>query len=287
MADESTLTSHNDVYLAAQITASILEEIRPRNVMRRLMDEKVAVGSNVYQWPIQDDPGAATAKTEATDRVNTALTTSSAQATLATVGQMASPTDELGAASLVPVIPLVREVVGRSVLEKFEVDMCALLDDTTQTVATSGVDMTADTFLLALATLVSADIPGMYVFVGDPVSTTDLQRDIAASTSAIYGNPRWNPDMINGSDNGFQFTFAGVDVYQSSAVTTANGGADQANGMFVPNHTFGLAVAPGWPIPRIELQRDASNNLTEVVATGRYGGVLKRNGDAVEVQTDA
>ena len=287
MADESTLASHNDTYYAAQIRVGIREALRPQMVMRRLCDEVICVGSNVYQVPIHADPGAATAKTEATDRVNTAITTTSAQATLATVGMMASPTDELGAASLTPIVPAITTELSNAVREKLEVDLTALLDDTTTAVSTSGVDATVDTFISALATLVAADIPGPYVAVGSPVTSTDIQRDMAASTSAIFGNPRWNPDNINATWNGFQFNLGGVDFYQTSAVPTANAGADVVTGVFVPRHSFVLAVAPGWELPRIRTQRDESNNLLEIVATGRYGGVLVRNAEAVEMDTDA
>ena len=290
MADEITLTSHNDTYLAAEVRASLVQEIRPNNTLRKYMDEVMVSGSNVYQWPIQADPGAATAKTEATDRVNTATTTTSAQATVATVGIMFSPTDEVRSASLVELVSWTASMAKRSVWEKLETDLAALLDDGSNATSTAGVDASVDGLLEAASQLVIRDITGRRVFVGSPAQYTRIQRDMASSM-AIYTGAQASAAVNFGGDGRESFVVAGIECSQTSTAHTANGAADDVGAVFIPNHTFGLAVANdpiggGAWLGRVETQRDASNNLTEIVCTGRYGGVMVRDGDFQEYLTD-
>jgi len=291
MANEITLTSHNDTYLASEVRAVLMEEIRPNNSLREDMDEVGLTSSNIHDWPIQDDPGAAAAKTEATDLANTAATTSKASATLATVGIMFSPTDEVRAASLAELVVWTVGVSKRSVLEKLETDLAALLDDPTNATSTSGIDLTVDTLFAAGAALTGRDIVGQRHFTGGPQQYTDLQRDMAASISPYVGEEAKR--AVNfGSDQRQAMVVGDILVKQTSTVPTANAGADVVGCVYVPKHTFGLAVANdpeggGKWLPRVRTQRDESNNLTEIVCTGRYGGVLKRNADGQEVDSDA
>lgn len=291
MADEATLTSHNDVYLAAEVEAALMEELRPNNTLRADMDEVILTESNVKSWPIQDDPGAAAAKTEATTLSNTAITTSNAQATVGTFGIMFSPTDELRSASLVELIAWTSDVAKRSVFEKLETDLAALLDDTTNATATSGVDLTVDTLFAAAAALTERDVVGRRHFTGSPTQYTDLLRDMASSVAPYFGQQAGQ--AVNfGTDQRMAFDVGDIKVQQTSVVPTANGGADDVGAVYVPNHTFGLAIAVdpeggGAWMGRVRTERDESNNVTEIVCTGRSGGVLKRNADAQEVDSDA
>lgn len=291
MANEITLTSHNDTFLAAELTETLMEEIRPNFTLRQYMDEQVVRESNVKQWSIQDDPGAAAAKTEASDLSNTAATTSNAQATLATVGIMFSPTDEVRSASKWELVSWTANVAKRSVLEKLETDLGALLDDATNVTSTTGVDLTADTLFQADAALTGRDIVGSRVFVGSDSQYTDLQRDMAASLAPYYGKQA--EDAVRfGTDGRTPFAVGSITVTQTSVVPTANSGADDVGCVFVPKHSFGLAVAVdpesgGVWLPRVRFQRDESNNLTEIICTGRYGGKLIRDNDAQEVNSDA
>lgn len=291
MADELTLTSHNDVYLAAEVRSILLAERRPNNTLRGHMDEVILTESNVHDWPIQDDPGAAAAKTEATNMSNTAATTSKAAATLATVGIMFSPTDEVRAASLPELVSWTADMARRSVLEKLETDLAALLDDPTNATSTSGVDLTVDTLFSAGAALTGRDVVGRRYFTGSPDQYTDLQRDMAASLSPWTGKQA--EDAVSfGMDGRVPFAVGDILCHQTSTVPTANAAADDVGCVYVPNHTFGLAVGidpegGGVWLPRVRTERDESNNLTEIVCTGRYGGVLKRDADGQEVDSDA
>jgi hypothetical protein len=58
MANESTLTTYNDVYPASVVADSILDEARPYNAMTREMFWYQSFGgSNIADFPIQADPG--------------------------------------------------------------------------------------------------------------------------------------------------------------------------------------------------------------------------------------
>lgn len=281
MANEHTTTTGNDLYIAAQLDQMVAEELRPRNVMRPLMRYAKLTQSKAHDWPISDDPGAAAAATEGTAISNTAFTTSKATATAASVGMQITLTDELAAISVMDAYSWYSGVLVRSVLEKYETDFTALVDDFSNTTSTSGVDCTVDTFLAAVAALVQRDIPGPYVAVLHPVQTTDLSRDNASSL-AVQAGQRSDGSMI--TDSGFQFTIGDVAVFQSSLVPTANSAADRAGGIFSQGQALGLAET--WDA-RTESIRVPALPGTQIDCFANYGVVEIRDTFGQSLITDA
>jgi hypothetical protein len=261
VASESTQTGYNDTQFAAWVTSEILDEIRPYNVMRPFFRYAGRQASNVYDFPIQADPGAASSYTEGTGLTNTELTTDKASATAGTFGIMATVTDELNETSLIDVGSQAAAVLGRSVMEKFETDATALIDDFANTSGADGVPTTLAVLLEAVNQLEQRDQMGSPVGVLDPVQVGDVRQDAATSGAAILATGNAN-GTINATLAGFAFSYGGVDWHQTSLVTST-GGAVFLSGVALGHYE----VRP----LRIETERDASLPGTEVVATTRYG----------------
>lgn len=267
MADETIRSGYNDTEFAAWVSSNILDENRPYNVMRPFFRYEGRQASNVYDFPIQADPGAAAAYTEGTGLANTALTTDKASATAGTFGIMATVTDELSETSLISVGAQAASVLGRSVMEKFETDATSLIDEFANTTGTDGVPTTLATLLEAINQLEQRDQMGTPVGVLDPVQVGDVRQDAATSGAAVLGTGVAN-GTLDATLSGFAFSWGGVNFYQTSLVS-ATGGA-----VFLSGVALGLyEVRP----LRIETQRDASLPGTEIVATTRYGMIEIRD----------
>jgi hypothetical protein len=269
VAQETTTTTFDDTQFAAWVSSMILDENRPYNVMRPFFRYEGRQHSAAYDFPIQGDPGAATASTEGTTLTNFTggLLSSKATATAGSNGIMTTVTDELSEISLIDVYAQFGAVLGRSILEKFENDATSLLDEFANTTGTATVPTTLATLIEAVNMLEQRDQMGTAVGVLDPIQTGNVRQDAATSGAAALGSGVAN-GTLNPTLAGFAFDWAGVNWYQTNAVS-ATGGA-----VFLSGVALGLyEIRP----LRIENERDASLPGTEVVATSRYGMVEIRD----------
>lgn len=246
------------------------------------------------QFPIQDDPGAASAGAEGTAFTNTALTTSSNSATYGVVGQMATLTDQLVTHAVIAAIPHFAGVLGRSVAEKIETDHAALYAGFSNTVGSTGTDFTVIQFVTAQSGLLTREAVGQIHCVLHPQQLLDLQAGSGntpggiltalSSGSNYYANPDADLDIMNLQNlSGMQGTLMGIGVFVTTAVATANAGADRAGAMFVSD---ALGRAEGWA-PRTEYFRDINLPGTEVVASAEYGVIEIRDAWGTSIITDA
>lgn len=263
MGQEVTTTAANDLLFDEWVSSEVLIEARPLFVHRPFFAFASNQHSNVYRWPIQDDPGAASAKNEASDLTNTALTTSKGTATLGTVGIMATVTDELVYAAVADPRAHFSGVLGRSVAEKFENDAAALTDSGS---ASNGTPVSSvDDLLAAQAALLARDTSGFgpLVAVMGINKSSLIQRDIVNSGGSYWANPG---AAVGGADMASQAGFfgapLGIPCYRTSALST-----DQGT-LFVVGQFIGMYEA--WA-PKSETFRDISNVATELVTTQRYG----------------
>lgn len=271
-ASESTLTTYNDFYPASILADRVLDEERPYNAMTRQMFRYVGPGnSNIADFPIQADPGVAATSSEGTGIANAASGFSSdkASATLGTVGQMTTVTDELRDTSNFEMVPHVARVLGRSCAEKFQTDATSLLDEFANTTGTAGVATTLATLQEAVNQLEQRDQVGVAVGCLDPAQIGNVRQDATTTGAAVLANPS---TMIGGlqmvSLEAYAFDYAGVPWTQSSLVSTTGGG------VFITDVALGMYEQ--WPL-RIETQRDASMPGDEVVAFMRYGLIEVRD----------
>jgi hypothetical protein len=281
-----TTTSANDIYFAAWVDNMIQDEVRPMNVCRPFFRFRGKENAAAYNFPIQDDPGAGAGYSEGTGLANTAQTTSVATATAASIGMMATLTDELSEISLFDAYAHFSAVLVRSVYEKFETDATALLDDFSNITTTSGVDLTVATLFSAFSALNQRDVHGgQPVFVGHTVQGDDLKQDVLSSNASYWAN---SSAKVGGLDtaqiSGYVGNAIGIPVYQSSLVPTANTAADRAGGLFVPNEALGLYEIRG---VRTATQRFEALPGTAIITTQRYGMIEIRDTFGQTVISDA
>lgn len=272
MANEATLSTYDDLYPASVIADMILDEERPYNAMVPSMFRYHGPdNSTVVDWPIQGDPGVAASSSEGTGLSNVAsgFSSTKASATLATVGQMTTITDELISSSLFDVPSQASRVLGRSCAEKQQTDFTALIDDFSNTTGTASVANTASDLQAAKNALAQRDQVGTPVGVLDPAQVGNLVQDFGTTAAAAYSNPGVGvAALLNPSLEAFAFEFAGVPWFQTSLVTSSGGA------VFIAGVALGLYEQ--WPL-RIETQRDASMPGTEIVAFQRYGLIEVRD----------
>lgn len=284
MANETTLTSANDLVFSSWTDAALLNELRPANVTRPFMRFRGKQQSNVFDFGLQDDPGAGGGYTEGTGLSNTQLATSEAAATAAGVGQMATVTDDLAEIAVLDTYAHFGAVLGRSTAEKFETDAVALIDDFINTTGTSGANFTVNNYQEAQSQLETRDIPLPYVTIIHPQQVFDLRVDLVNQGGAAFGNRMFDGVGVTDVARNFVGSLFGVDIYMTSLVNTANTAADRAGAMFAIDHAIGLYETR--PM-RTELERDASLPGTEIVVTQRYGVVEVRDGAGESIITDA
>lgn len=268
MANETITGAGNadDIYYAAVIADRILDELRPFTTTRSFFRWEPAGNSPIADFPIASDPGPAAGLTEGADYTTyTELTTTKASATAAEVGFMSLVSDVLVKVSLLDVVPYVSQWLARSVAEKFETDVAALMDDFSN-VTTAGSTLTPDDLLRAMSSLEQRDIKGPFVAYLDPKQTGELRRELAQTTAVLHTGGNAMGGVVGPHTAGYFGELYGVPIWQTSLVVEASnlhGGA-----MFVPGEALGAYELWG---PRVELQRDASYRGTEVVVTQCYG----------------
>lgn len=107
-----------------------------------------------------------------------------------------------------------------------------LVDNFATVVGTTTVAATIANFLDAIAALEIAKAVGPYIAVLHPVQWGHIRKDITLNSGgAIVFNPASAELMIT-RGIGYQGNLAGVDIFTSTYVPTANAGADRAGGMF-------------------------------------------------------
>lgn len=240
-------------------------------------------GSTVLDVPLAgldgyDRMAAVGAETAAVS--NTALSDSSVNITIArqalrrTITDLASLTDSVG----LNVQALAADMVGAARMRWQEL-LCNLCDDFSNTVGTSGVNLSVDDFLDAVFTLEQNSVPTPFLSVLHPVQLTDLQNSLRGETGPLQFVSA-TQEMISAKGQGFAGSFAGVDIYGSSLIPTANGGADRAGGMFgrgaigyADGSMTELVGAGGVQLPvgtkiAVEFERDSAYAYTHI--TGNY-----------------
>jgi hypothetical protein len=265
MAGETVSGGQSDsMFFSNWVGSSILDEIRPHNVIKPLLRYEGRRPSLVFNFPLQDDPGAAASnQTEGTAFTNTALATSSQTATARLNGMVATVTDVLDAISIVDAVSHFSQVLGRSCAEEMEVTLGALFANSTG--AWSAASLAG--FYNAMADLEAADATGSFCAVVLPAALNTMRTDITTATTVSYAA---NPHNVahghaDAKPSGQVGNNAGVDVYLTSASGT--------NVMFVKGVAHGIYEV--WDL-KTETHRDTFQPGTQIAATTLYGGATIR-----------
>lgn len=255
-----------DDSVAAEVVEELMvRELRPAMTSRNFLRFAVGGNSTVASFPLWGDPGAAAAPTDDLSEIaSTALSDTQQSATAAEVGFRVDVTDLVRAIHAGDLYAEAAGMVARSVAEKWETDLAALMDDFSN-VTTAASTLTGLDLLAAVSALEQRDVPGPYVAYLDPKQAGEFRAEIF-TTGSSYAIGRDGEKVAPFGDSGYFGNYLGVDIWMSSlAVTTASliGGAVFQSGV-------ALGVYEIWG-PRVETQRDASFRSTEFVGTQCYG----------------
>ena len=230
---------------------------------------------------------------------NTALTDSSQTITIArqalrrTITDLANLTDSVG----LNVQTLAEDMVGAARMRWQEL-LCNLMDDFSNTTGTSGVNLSVDDFLDAVFTLEQNSVPTPYLSILHPVQLTDLQSSLRGETGPLQFVSA-TQEMISAKGQGFAGSFAGVDIYASSLIPTANSGSDRAGGMFgrgavgyADGSMSEIIGAGGIQLPAgtkivVEMERDSSFGYSHITGNYYVGMAELQDTMGVSIITDA
>lgn len=243
------------------IDAAYAEAVLPPLVRVADISSDSTLSVEFPKWPLL----TAADLTEATDMSNTSVNTASTLLTADEAGIMITVTDMLlNGAGLGGLEPFAAEL-GKALANKIDADLLASASSFTNTVGTSGIDMTEDNFLSAIYALELGNAKGPFVAVLHPYQVSNLRRAIAASTGAVWGGP-----STPAADLGSLGTLYGVDIVQSTNCASVNVNADRQGVMMPLGNQSGLAYVLKTGA-KTEFQRDASLRATEIVVTAVYG----------------
>lgn len=170
-------------------------------------------------------------------------------------------------------------------------------DNFTTTVGTSGSNLTVANFLAAIQGLEVANVQSPYMAILHPQQMGDLRADLAATAGGAVQWMAASQAQINLLGNGYRGQWAGVDLFVTSHVPTANAGADRAGAMFgrgavvwadssIPGENDASQLIIGGKV-LFERDRTAKSGLTAYV-THAYMGVAKGiDAAGISIVTDA
>jgi len=163
-------------------------------------------------------------------------------------------------------------------------------------VGTSTVDMSVDDFYDAVFQLELSSVPGPYYCMLHPRQFADFQESLRAEGGATQFSPA-TQEMLKIAGQGLAGSFAGVNIFLSSDVSSAGGnrhGAMWGQGALahkrmIPNPPVGAgtAVAVRMDELLVEITRDASKGVTEVAGNAYVGVGLIEQARIVGIVTDA
>lgn len=268
MANEvSSFAGSAGELVAAEIVSRLIidaaygEAVMPPLVRVADISSDSSLSVEFPKWPLL----TAADLTEAADMSNSAVNTTSALITADEAGIMITVTDMLlNGAGLGGLEPFAQEL-GKALANKIDSDLLTAVSSFTNTVGTSGVNMTEANFLSAIYSLELGSAKGPFVCVLHPYQVSNLRTAIASTTGAVWGGP-----SVPAAEIGSLGSLYGVDIIQSTNCASVNANADRQGVMMPMGNGSGLAYVLKTGA-KTELQRDASLRATEIVVTAVYG----------------
>jgi hypothetical protein len=267
MANEVTTSSAGELVAAEIVSRLVIDAAYSEAVMPSLVrvadiSTENSLDVKFPQWPVL----AALDLTEADDMLNSAVNTTSTSVSAAEVGIMITVTDMLlNSSSVLGGLEPYAIELGKALANKIDTDLLATVSSFTNTVGSTGVDITETNFLEAIYTLEADNAKGPFVAVLHPIQIHDLRVSIKDSAGSLWGGP-----SAPAGDLGAMASLYGVDVFQSTNCASVNVDADRQGVMMPLGNQSGIAYVLKTGI-NTELERDASLRATELVVTGIYG----------------
>lgn len=137
-------------------------------------------------------------------------------------------------------VPRVADEQGRSIARQFDAAIITLIDSITN-VSTATSTMDIDCLLTGQLNIENANCPpGALTAVMSPKQANELRKLVANSGAAIWSSQYNSPLFGAPQANGFIGNFLGIDVYQTTNLTTS--GADTQGVIFNPLYAFAAAM---------------------------------------------
>ena len=260
-------------------------------------------GSTAIKIPLAGlagyDSMAATNADEVTAVGNTALTTTAPTITIARYALARDRSDlyQVTDPGLLSAEAIAADMVGAYHMA-VTTAIAALAAGFSNSVGTSGVDMSVDDFYSAIFQLEESDVNGALLAVLHPVQVSNLQASLRLEGGANQYKAA-TQDMLDAKGQGFAGSFAGVDIFKSSKVPTANAGADRA-GMMIGTGAIGFAagspsaisslggvIVPAGSEVMVEFERDSAAGLQKMVGSAFFGVAELQDSKGVGIVTDA
>lgn len=248
--------------------------------------------------------GAATPFASASDGADVSETTLTPTTVDITVGRSALRYDITDLAALsglaggVDVDPFsLAQKMAMSAEARINAIITATFASASNSVGTSGVDMSVDDFYDAMFQLESESNDGEFYCVLHPQQLSDLRDSLRAeSNNALAFSPA-TEEMLNIKGQGYAGKFGGVDIFKSSYVEESagnkigammsRGAVGYAIGTPRPLAGAGIEIRPAGTPVVVAFQRDESKGLTEVIGHLYCGAALIEDARMVKIVTDA
>ena len=241
------------------IDAAYAEAVMPALVRVADISGSSTLSVDFPKWPLL----TASDLTEATDMSNTAVNTTSMLVTADEAGIMITVTDMLlNGAGLGGLEPFAEEL-GKALASKIDADLLLSASSFTNSVGTSGAEMTEADFLSAIYALELGNAKGPFVAVLHPYQVSNLRGAIASSTGAVWGGASAPAAQV-----GSLGSLYGVDIVRMQLKIAQN------HHLSLPERALGNQSGLAYVLKtgaKTEFQRDASLRATEIIVTALYG----------------
>lgn len=316
MAAETTTTTLDDYTNASLTEPTVILALSERPGLMRFAREFSLIGkpttsikipTQTSWWGSANDDGAGVDTefdaTQATALSNTAISSGVVNCTPGEYGCAVALTDNVPEDSIpIDVIDQITMSMLMVLALAMEDDYLAQLANLSQTVGSSGVDLTAAQTIAAQQGLrVRGVIADALAYILDNQQASDLEGVLSAASTSIatfaLAADRllgYAPTPDNGMGTSRQImSFRGVPVYTTGLTDTANAGADVVGACICPSTAFNDANGSTthgivWKrLPRFETQRQAKLRATDMVMTARAGFCELQDGAGTGIVTDA
>ncbi len=283
----SSTTTYNDTVYSAIIADIVLDALMAAVVTPPLLKnfDLSNQPSKAVDVP-KADKFTASAVNEGTELSNTQLTTTKVTGTAGEVGIMATITDVLEVSDIPAAHGARLKQLGRSIADKIDVDICALLDNFDSTVGTTTVDLSVANILECIYDLEASNAPKPYVGVLHPIQISDIRTALESNANAPFQSQgiRAGTNELGPAGNGYAGEWFGLPMYFTTNVATANGSDDRAGGVFSQNYALGMVTK--WASKIVPMYWPPIRGWV-LTATANYG-IFEIEGDAgVALVTDA
>ncbi len=287
--DETNTTTYNDVSYTAIITDMVVDSLMAAVVSPQLLDfyDLAGEASNSVAIP-KAQAVTASALTEGTEVLNTALGSDTVTITAAEIGIQITVTDVLEMSDIPAAHGARLRVLGKSLADKLDVDVTALLASFVNVVGTTTVNLALANLLDGIFNLEvnNAMAEGAPVGLLHPRQVADLRDAIDAESGVAYSQVAGDRGNVLGPGGGPGFfgSWYGIPFWQSTNVPTANAAADRAGGIFIAN--YALALAQKWAA-KVEVMRWPPIRGFVITAHMNYGVGEVQDLAGTSVITDA